>query len=50
MRSKKPPIRIIVPGRTYRSDHDATIPDVSSMRRISDWPKYPHGTSEGDFN
>ena len=24
MRSKEPPIRIIVPGRTYRSDHDAT--------------------------
>ena len=24
MRSTKPPIRIIVPGRTYRSDHDAT--------------------------
>jgi phenylalanyl-tRNA synthetase alpha chain len=24
MRSQKPPIRIIVPGRTYRSDHDAT--------------------------
>lgn len=24
MRSEKPPIRIIVPGRTYRSDHDAT--------------------------
>ena len=24
MQSQKPPIRIIVPGRTYRSDHDAT--------------------------
>ena len=24
MRSTSPPIRIIVPGRTYRSDHDAT--------------------------
>jgi phenylalanyl-tRNA synthetase alpha chain len=24
MMSQKPPIRIIVPGRTYRSDHDAT--------------------------
>ena len=24
MESQKPPIRIIVPGRTYRSDHDAT--------------------------
>lgn len=24
MSSQKPPIRIIVPGRTYRSDHDAT--------------------------
>jgi phenylalanyl-tRNA synthetase alpha chain len=24
MLSQKPPIRIIVPGRTYRSDHDAT--------------------------
>jgi phenylalanyl-tRNA synthetase alpha chain len=24
MRSAKPPIRIIVPGRTFRSDHDAT--------------------------
>jgi phenylalanyl-tRNA synthetase alpha chain len=24
MRSGKPPIRIIVPGRTFRSDHDAT--------------------------
>ncbi|MDE0539031.1 MAG: phenylalanine--tRNA ligase subunit alpha [Rhodospirillales bacterium] len=24
MQSRKPPIRIIVPGRTYRSDHDAT--------------------------
>ena len=24
MESKDPPIRIIVPGRTYRSDHDAT--------------------------
>jgi phenylalanyl-tRNA synthetase alpha chain len=24
MQSEKPPIRIIVPGRTYRSDHDAT--------------------------
>ena len=24
MRSTKPPIRIIAPGRTYRSDHDAT--------------------------
>ena len=24
MRSQKPPIRIIVPGRTFRSDHDAT--------------------------
>ncbi len=24
MRTVKPPIRIIVPGRTYRSDHDAT--------------------------
>ena len=24
MRTQKPPIRIIVPGRTYRSDHDAT--------------------------
>ena len=24
MRSRKPPIRIIVPGRTYRADHDAT--------------------------
>src|SRR6056300_1516234 len=24
MRSNKPPIRIIVPGRTYRCDHDAT--------------------------
>jgi phenylalanyl-tRNA synthetase alpha chain len=24
MLSQKPPIRVIVPGRTYRSDHDAT--------------------------
>ena len=24
MQKMKPPIRIIVPGRTYRSDHDAT--------------------------
>ncbi|MGC9269848.1 phenylalanine--tRNA ligase subunit alpha [Acidiphilium sp.] len=24
MLSRKPPIRVIVPGRTYRSDHDAT--------------------------
>ena len=24
MQQMKPPIRIIVPGRTYRSDHDAT--------------------------
>jgi len=24
MRTQKPPIRIIVPGRTFRSDHDAT--------------------------
>jgi len=24
MRAQKPPIRIIVPGRTFRSDHDAT--------------------------
>ncbi len=24
MLSQKPPIRIIVPGRTFRSDHDAT--------------------------
>ena len=24
MQNTKPPIRIIVPGRTYRSDHDAT--------------------------
>ena len=24
MRAEKPPIRIIVPGRTFRSDHDAT--------------------------
>ena len=24
MQAQKPPIRIIVPGRTYRSDHDAT--------------------------
>jgi phenylalanyl-tRNA synthetase alpha chain len=24
MRAKKPPLRIIVPGRTFRSDHDAT--------------------------
>ncbi len=24
MRNQKPPIRIIVPGRTFRSDHDAT--------------------------
>src|SRR5437868_4215112 len=24
MKAQKPPIRIIVPGRTFRSDHDAT--------------------------
>ncbi len=24
MRAQKPPIRIVVPGRTYRADHDAT--------------------------
>ena len=24
MEATEPPVRIIVPGRTYRSDHDAT--------------------------
>jgi phenylalanyl-tRNA synthetase alpha chain len=36
MQAQKPPIRIIVPGRTYRCDHDATHS-----------PMFPYGSFEG---
>ena len=50
MMSRPPPHRIIVPGRTYRSDSDMTHPDVSSGGGSGDRQNDSHGSSEGLFD
>ena len=44
MEATEPPVRIIVPGRTYRSDHDATH---SPMRGSGDCRWHSYGASQG---